>query len=116
MEMGGSLGAIGESVLHLATLRTSREIDRWLGPTGSQLLDTFDLVTGTVKGDMTSQKLIDTLYRQVPNLMWTKWVFDKFFAAEIYKLFGAEYDKSLRQLKKQEEYGTIEDLINRFTY
>lgn len=116
MEMGGSLGAIGESILHLATLRTSREIDRWLGPTGSQLLDLFDLTTNTVKGDMTVQKVLDTMYRQMPNLMWSKWVFDKFFWAEIYKLFGAEYDKSLRQLKKQEEYGTIEDLINRFTY
>lgn len=115
MEMGGSLGAIGESVLHLATLRTSREIDRWLGPTGSQLLDTFDLVSGSVKGEMTAQKVLDTLYRQVPNLMWTKWAFDKFFAAEIYKLFGAEYDNSVRQLRKEDTYGTFGDFIDRFT-
>lgn len=113
--MGGTLGVAGETVLQALQMRSAHELDRWMGPTGTFLLDSYDFVKGVASGDMKAQKMVDTLYRQVPNLVWTKWAIDKFFAAEIYKFFGAQYNEEVRQMRTNETYGTLQDFFDRFT-
>lgn len=113
--MGGALGIIGETALRIAQQRSLHELDRWLGPSGTWILDTGDLAISFMKGDAKAKKTVDYLYRQIPNLLWTKYAFDKYLTPELYKLFGEYYDIEERNLKIEEEFGTYENFIDMFT-
>ena len=115
LTIGGGLGLLGESAIEFAEMRSARELYRWLGPSGSQLLQTADDIRLAVKGELTEQKIADSLYRQIPNLAWTKWAIDKYFAAEMYKFFGATYEAEAAKMRHQEKFGTFEDFVQLFT-
>ena len=115
LTLGGTLGLVGETALETYEMRSLKELYRWLGPTGTQLLDMGDLALSGVKGELEAQKVLDVAYRQAPNLIWTKWLFDKYFFAELYKFFGADYARDVKQMRTDETYGTIGDFLQLFT-
>lgn len=115
LTIGGGLGLLGESVVEFAEMRSTKELYRWLGPSGMTLLNMVDDTKATLTGDMTEQRLADSMYRTFPNLVWTKFLMDKYLAAEFYKLFGATYDTESAKMRHQEKFGTVDDFVQLFT-